>query len=334
MQKCGFEFQPVLSNPESPSDSWQSYDTHIGDINGDQKPDIIWNFLGTKNRSYFALNTGGNQFEFSGLSEAPQGGWGIYKLRLGDINADGADEFVWNTTSSGVNRTYISKLKADGSGIEQINSQDMSGGGWGPYEFFLGNVNGGGEDLIFNELLTYNHTYVALSEGNGTFTLRPRSRHPVPGGSSGWGIYNAYTAFADNNTNTDFILNHPSQTQNYIYVNLSNSDGSFTYMPLQSHPLKQDWRDYRTFIGDVDGDGIDDIVWTNQGSGQTISHVFTALGTQTGEYDFSPVKQTNPYQTTWAQYSVQLIDINGDSRKDMIWLKPGANTEIYTALSK
>lgn len=327
----GFDFQPVVVNSESPSDSWQSYTTHVGDLNGDKQPDIVWSSLSsTSNKTYFALNTGGNQFQFSGLSQASQSGWGLYELKLGDIDADGADEFVWNTTTNTANRTYIGKLNTDGTGIDQLNSQDYSVAGWQNYEFFLGNVNGGGEDLIFNQLSSSNSTYVALSNGDATFDQRPRSDHPL----SGWNTYTAYTAFADNNTNTDLVFTYPSTENNYIYVDLSNSNGSFTHLPIQTHPASQDWSIYETFVGDVDGDGIDDLVWTNLASGQTVSHVYTALGTNTGEYDFSPVKQSNPYQTTWSQYSVQLLDINGDTKKDILWLKPGASTEIYVALAK
>ncbi|MEM7375683.1 MAG: thiol-activated cytolysin family protein [Bacteroidota bacterium] len=329
----GFDFQAAIVSSESPSDSWQSYTTHIGDVNGDQQPDIVWSSLtADANKTYFALNTGSNQFDFSALAQASQVGWTDYVLKLGDIDADGADELVWNTLLSSQNRFYTGKLNSDGSGIDQVGAQNYGGAGWSEYEFFIGNVNGGGADLIFNELYSYNHTYVALSNGDATFEPRSLSKHPVPG--PGWTNYTAHTAFADNNTNTDIVLTYPSPDNNYIYVNLSNNDGSFTHLPLQTHPASQDWSDYHSFVGDVDGDGIDDLVWTNLASGTTVSHVYTALGTNSGEYDFSPVRQSNPYQTSWSQYAVQVLDINGDDKKDLLWLKPGSTTETYVALAK
>ena len=117
-------------------------------------------------------------------------------------------------------------------------------------------------------------------------------------------------------------------------ANLSNGDGTFTTTRSQSHPVQQDWTYYQTNVGDVDGDGIDDLSWTNQEEGLITSTIYTALGTSSGVYDFSPVKQESPYQNTWAQYTIHMLDINGDRKKDLLWIKPGSNTEIYTALAK
>ncbi|MEO0472258.1 MAG: FG-GAP-like repeat-containing protein, partial [Bacteroidota bacterium] len=328
----GFDFQPIVTNPESPADSWQSYTTQIGDLNGDQQPDIIWNFLSNTNQSYFALGQGGTQFQYSSHFQASVSGWSLYHMDVGDVDADGADEIICNTLTNSANRAYTFQLTQDESSLEQINVQDFGGGGWGDYELFLGNVNGGGEDLLFNELMAYNHTYVAQADGDGSFSLRPYDRHPVPG--PGWGNYTAFAANADNNTNTDFILSYPSPNNNFLYINLSNPDGSFQYLPLQTHPVGQDWTDYKPYVGDVDGDGIADVIWTNQASGEVSANVYTALGTNNGTFDFSPVKQTQPYQTTWSQYVVNLMDINGDGKKDILWFKPGTNAEAYVALAK
>ncbi|MEL6650874.1 MAG: hypothetical protein AAFQ87_08740 [Bacteroidota bacterium] len=47
-----------------------------------------------------------------------------------------------------------------------------------------------------------------------------------------------------------------------------------------------------------------------------------------------PVKQSSPYQATWSQFQSFLLDINGDSKKDMLWIKAGSTTEIFVALAK
>ncbi|MEL6593960.1 MAG: hypothetical protein AAFQ68_27910, partial [Bacteroidota bacterium] len=283
------------------------------------------------NKTYFAINEGGNQFAFSELTEAAQNGWSRYDFLVGDIDDDGADELVWNITHDNIiNRTYTANLSADQQSIEFLPHEDL-GTGWSQYDAYIGDMNGGGADLIFSRTDNINRLYVGKSNGDGSYT----QGGPFTRAENGWGSYQTYVAQADNNPNVDMVLNYPGNGINRLYVTPSSNDSKFnSALPAQDHPVDQDWRAYELLLGDVDGDGIDDAIWTNHGIGDITSNVFTALGTSSGMYDFSPVKQSSPYQATWSQFQSFLLDINGDSKKDMLWIKAGSTTEIFVALAK
>ncbi len=60
-----------------------------------------------------------------------------------------------------------------------------------------------------------------------------------------------------------------------------------------------------------------------------------SLGKADGTFDFSTATQVHTAERSdWAQYSVHLADLNGDSRQDVIWIHPGAATRIYVGLSE
>ncbi len=328
-----FEFQPTVVHSASPTDSWQQYETRVADLDGDQVDDLVWSYLTSDNNlTYFALSQGGS-FEYSELTERPGGGWNYYDLLLGDIDQDGADELIWNITRDNTHlRTYVGNLNDDGQGIHISTYFDIpAASDWGSYQPYIGNVDGGGEDLIFNKTISYNTTFLNLSNGDTTFT----HRGPYTRSQRGWHRYKTFTGFADNNTHTDLIFNENSSSVNRIYVNLSNGNGSFDMsIAGQDHPVRQDWTGYQTLVGDVDGDGIDDICWTKMALGSSENAVYTALGTNSGNYDFSPVKQSNPYQTTWSQFSPFMLDVDGDGQQDMLWIKPSRSMEYYVALAK
>ncbi|MEL7534561.1 MAG: VCBS repeat-containing protein, partial [Bacteroidota bacterium] len=322
---------PTPPTTITPSEPWTKYQTRIADLNGDDADDIIWNNIESGNSTYFALSDGSAQFSFSDETRHPNFGWSKYALLIGDIDADGNDELVWNITHPNTaNRTYTAGLSADNQSLEFTPYND-NGTGWGDYDAYIGEVNGGGADLFFSRTNNINRTYIGKSNGDGTFSIGGYFTRQ----EGGWGNYNTYTGHADNNTTTDLLFNYPSNGINRLYVSPSLSNATMnSSIPAQDHPVNQDWRDYKMLIGDVDGNGIDDITWTNHGTGDISSHLFTALGTNTGEYDFTPVKQTSPYQSTWSQFDSFLLDINGDSKKDMLWIKPGSTTEYYVALAK
>lgn len=326
----GFDFQPAVTNSVNPSDSWASFETRIADLNGDDLDDIVWNYTESRNKTYFALNQGSNQFDFSDKTEPNANGWGNYDLLIGDIDDDGTEELVWNITNGNtVNRTYTASLSADNLSVEFTAPED-EGAGWGSYDAYIGDMNGGGADLIFSRTDNLNRTYIGKSNGDGTFDVGGHFTRS----ENGWGSYNTYVGQADNNTNVDLLFNYPGGSTNRLYVSPSSGTGFNSSIPHQDHPVHQDWRSYKMLLGDVDGDGIDDVIWTNHGTGDITSNLFTALGTNSGMYDFTPVKQTSPFQSTWSQFESFLIDINGDTKTDMLWIKPGSTTEYYVALAK
>lgn len=328
-----FAFQPTVMHAASPRGSWQQYDTHVADLDGDGTDDLVWsNLTADNNLTYFALSQGGS-FSYSTLTERPGGGWNRYKLFFGDVDADGTEELIWNVTrNNSHNRTYVGDLNGNNQDIQISPYFDAhSASDWGDYQLLVGDIDGGGDDLIFNKTKVDNTIFSYLSNGDATFTKRGPYTRP----ENNWGAYEIYTAFVNNDAHVDLIYNFPSSQTNRVYTSLSDGSGGFSdFSQAQNHPDTHDWSGYHTLVGDVDGDGMDDICWTKMALGEVDNQVYTALGTSSGRYDFSPVKQVHPYNAVWSQFSAFMLDVNGDNHQDLLWIKPGGNTEYYVALAK
>lgn len=78
----------------------------------------------------------------------------------------------------------------------------------------------------------------------------------------------------------------------------------------------------RSLVGDIDGDGIDDMVWNELVSGpQGANRVVVGFSSDSGELtgsegDDSP--QPSPPEG-WVNFDVYVADTNGDGRSDLVW---------------
>ncbi|MEO0899111.1 MAG: thiol-activated cytolysin family protein [Bacteroidota bacterium] len=333
--KGTFDFQPVINYSGGTNPNWSIFKTHIGDVNGDQLDDVIFNALESdNNRTYVAINQGNGQFTYSNSMQRPAGGWNKYELHLGDIDSDGADEFLWRYNGSGYgSRLYTGKYMLAADSVKIFPYQDFSGTGvWGSYDSFVGNVDGGDEDLVFADIGGNSDAFTLL--GNGDSTMSLGTTYFL---GEGQHYYEPYGGQATNDRLSDIIMVKLRDNDMGVLVASSNGNGTFSWTGGTKRPSNYnttDWRSYKPYIGDVDGDGIDDITLTNQESGVTCSKVITALGTPNGEYDFTPVKQEQPYANTWAQYTILHLDINGDNKNDLVWIKPASTADIFIALAK
>ena len=143
---------------------WRTYQTLVGDINGDGRTDLIWNDTHDLNRIYVGLSNGDGTFTFVSHQDHPERGWIDYTTLVGDVNGDGRADLIWNETTHR-NRTYIGLSNDDGT-FTFVSHQDRIEQGWRNYQALVGDVNGDGQtDLIWHETSGFNRTYVGLSKG-------------------------------------------------------------------------------------------------------------------------------------------------------------------------
>jgi hypothetical protein len=250
---------------------WQGFQTLSGDVNGDGQDDLIWNELNeAHNRIYVGLSTGNRAFTLLNFQDHRGGRWQGFRTFIGDVNGDGQADLIWNETNEAHNRIYVGLANGDGT-FALLDFQEQGRPRWQDFQLFVEDVNGDGrDDLIWNETIAaHNRTYVGLANGDGTFAFLPFQDRAEPG----WQAYQTLVGDINGDGNGDLVWNRISETQNQIAVALSMGDGRFDFQPIQEYAVA-DWGAAQTRIGDINGDGRDDLLWywlTDSGSKLSIA---------------------------------------------------------------
>jgi hypothetical protein len=245
-----------------PTLNWAGYKLTTADVNGDGKADLIWNYLGSINRTYVALATGDGSFTRLAAWDQPEGGWTGYTLSAVDVNGDDKADLVWNYVNK-TNRTYVATSKGDGTFNRMAIPQDQPGD-WTGYTFSTADVSGDGSaDLIWSYLGSINRTYVALSSRNGLFAAPTFVDQP----EHGWTGFDLHMGDVNGDGMADLVWNLLGD-RNVTYVATSNGDGSFSRDPTawvraENGNTAGTWLGFRLFVADVNGDGRTDLLWND-----------------------------------------------------------------------
>jgi murein DD-endopeptidase MepM/ murein hydrolase activator NlpD len=281
------------------------------------------------------------------------GGWTdntIYPRVSGDVNGDGKDDIV----GFGASQVAVSLSNGDGTFRTPITSTPSptngfttNVGGWtnnNLYPRMLGDVNGDGRDDIVG--FGISQVSVSLSNGSGSFSTpinsTPSSTNGFTTGVGGWTDNNTYPRMLGdvNGDGRDDIVGFGA---NRVFVSLSNGNGTFG-VPIASLPSSTNgfttgvggWTNNNTYprmLGDVNGDGRDDIV------GFGTNHVFVSLSNGNGTFGVpiaSLPSSTNGFTTGvggWTDnnnYPRVLADVNGDNRDDIVGF---GGSSVFVSLS-
>ena len=324
-----FRYLPYQDHPAG--GGWAAFRTLVGDVNGDGRDDLMWNYPANgSNRTYVALANADGTLQFLTLQDHPvAGAWQDFTPLVGDVNGDGRDDLIWSALTNTGNRTYVGLANANGTFTFLAFQDHPAGGGWGAFHTLVGDVNGDGrDDLIWGTTTnTLNRTYVGLANANGTFTLLPFQDHPAPGG---WAAFHTLVADVNGDHRDDIVWSGTTSFANRTYVGLANADGTLQLLPYQDHPSAEAWQDYTTLVGDVNGDGRDDLMWNALTAGRNRTYV--GLANASGTLQFLPYED-HPATETWTGYRTLAADINGDGRQDLLWNEAAARSRTYIALA-
>jgi subtilisin-like proprotein convertase family protein len=310
------------------------YTRRIGDVNGDNRADIIafgsdfaYVSLGQAIGTFANPIVGINSFG-SGING---GGWvsnNVYLRQIADVNGDGRDDIV----GFGSDYTYVSLGQANGtfaSPIIGINSfgASIAAGGWtnnNLYERELGDVNGDGRADIVG--FGSDYTYVALGQANGTFAnpIIGIAGFGASGAGGGWTSFNQYPRMVGD-ISGDGRADIVGFGAAGVFVSLGQANGTFgaTTLVAEAFGTGQGWSTQDLMprmLGDLNNDGRMDII----GFGTSGTYGALALPGGTGFSDIAFMTTSfgaGPEDGLWDRNLINprsVGDINGDGRADLI----------------
>lgn len=214
-----------------------------------------------------------------------------------DVNGDGILDMIGNN-SGGANDISVALGNGNGTFRAALSFQ---GGTLSYYpEFKVGDFNGDGMADIAVDGTYDNSINILLGNGNGTFKARISFIYkPLPGTET-----NLQLEVADFNNDgaLDFaVMNGEAPLS--LGVFLGNGNGTFRA------PISTTTDIYNMATGDVNGDGIMDIVASQYYS--PTSRVL--LGNGNGTFALGPT-----FSTPGGSRGVNVIDVNGDGKLDMV----------------
>lgn len=325
-----FAAPTTASHPVSPADGWGNYQLVTGDFSGDGKTDLAWVFLGALNKTYVALSTGSG-WTFTAVQQRPEGGWSPYKVLAGDTDGDGDDDLVFNVLGT-LNTTYVNLSNGDGSFDMTHGGVTHTSQGWSPYAAFLGDVNKDGRaDLVWNDvnLSQPNRTWASVFQANGVaLTQGPLFDHPT---TCCWTNYQRILGDFNGDGAVDLAFSNKKSGATALHMIKSLGNGAWTSVAYVSL-ANLEAGDFTAYAADINGDGIDDLVWNQLGA--NVNRVHTALGKSNSATEVSLVGQTHPATTNWSNATTLVGDVNGDNRDDMAWVISGATVQVFVALAR
>lgn len=249
---------------------------------------------------YSGNSNGDGTFTFTSVSVSPN----FNIIRLGDFNGDRiADLILYNSVPA---LAYL--------GLGTGTSYNFSGLSWSPaYNFVVtGDFNGDGK----TDLILYNSSgideYTALANGGGGFTYIHNFISA--------GFTQVLAADFNGDGKADLFLYRASD--GVAYLGLSNGDGTFAFSPV-TLPAGFVTGFDRASTGDLNGDGMADVLLYNSTSGAMVS----ALSTGTN-FTFSTQTRSSGYS------SVLLFDCNGDGKADVMLYDKLQHATTYLGMGR
>ncbi len=277
-------------------------DIAIADLDKDGNLDIS---IANTEVSFLTVLSGNGKGQFQQVAHSPfivHAKPHTHGIAVADFNGDGNLDLA--TDDWGQNKILI----ISGDGKMNFGNETFYGVGNRPYQRLrTADLNKDGKADIVTTNLEGNNTTVLLGQGNGKFNEAVGS--PFPCGASPFGV-----AISDVNGdgNPDLaIANSPTITseskgQDGLWILLGDGTGKFS--SLKGSPFKTGKSPSRLAIGDLDGNGINDIALTNYND-KSISIFYMGRNTVTTTKTIVVGKRPD---------GIAIHDMNGDGKKDII----------------
>jgi hypothetical protein len=313
--KGGFSPAPGSPFPAGHSPN----DIAVGDFNHDGCLDLAFANHETQNLTVLLGNCRG------GFAPAPLSPVIVavkphpHGIATGDFNGDGNLDLV--TDSWAENRLEL--LFGDGKGGFTTPGAYVAVGKHPYQRVRVADLNGDGKSDIVSTNLEGDNVSILLGDGKGDFRQPPGS--PFPCGDS---PFNVAIGDVNGDGTTDLaIVNSPSSTSDRsgrdgLTILIGDGRGGFT--KLHGSPFATPPRPNMVAIGDVNGDGIADIVVSNPDSDSITIFLMSRNGAVANRYTLTVPGHPK---------GLAIRDLNGDGKADIVVTNSTTNS-VTVILSK
>lgn len=267
-----------------------------GDFNGDGKPDLV-TANEKDNTVTVLLGSGTGGFGIAG--HFPAGSKPV-SVAVGDVNGDGKKDLA--VANNGANSVTV--LLNDGTGRFTLGSTVAVGSD--PTSVAVADFNNDSKPDIASVSGGFGHLNINLNNGNGTFGS------PV-NYATGFCANTVVVGYFNNDTQPDLAVGCVFPSNDGVSILFGNANGSF--QPFTSYDAGG--QTPRTLVvGDFNGDGMDDLVTSNDQFAN--NSVTVLLNDGAGAFD-----TVNVFTAGQSPMDVAVGDFNRDGRLDAVTADTG-----------
>jgi len=295
----------------------------VGDIDGDGKQDIVIANYGSNSVSVFR-NTAASGSITTGSFAARidfTTGANPYDVAIGDIDGDGkldlaVTNYTDNTVSIFKNTSNPGAIYA-GSLAARVDFAT----GANPYSVILSDFNlDSWLDMVVtnrtdNTITAFRNTAISGSVSPGTFMEKATY-------STGGRPNDAAVGDIDGDGNPDLVVLNDLESTMAVFRNAS----SYSFMPAGWFPAKVEFATSAAptavTIGDINGDGKQDIVVSNTGTSASVFRNTSGVSGYITAGTFAPGVE---FTTDVTSSGVAICDLDGDGKPDIIVTNSGGN---------
>ncbi|MFH2049508.1 MAG: toxin TcdB middle/N-terminal domain-containing protein [bacterium] len=325
-------FGPAITSNLSPANYDHLGFLHFNDVNGDGRADFIAK-VGYVMKVYLASATQVGMFTYSGETDL----YGLVDVgnnKMADANGDGLPDLIEFPSTGNQVRVHLS----DGAGgfVRDIYGSDVIESYTSSYntgKIHMADVNGDGlaDKICYSSFRTVD---VHLANGDGTYG--------TPGGNCGYSGYplacgegietildaaweSGLINYADVNGDgfSDIVLSHSGYDRS-IYTYFSDGFGGFVKADQIATASECENVKGYVFLDDINGDGLADLIKTENQTYNNAVHYYLGNGAGDFEYQGSFNKSHRGF--------CNILDVNGDKLADFVGFGSGY-TNVYTHLA-
>jgi hypothetical protein len=292
-----------------------------GDLGGDYKSDIVWRKtgLGVDKGAVFLWTMNGTVITDGRYLTPISEDWQVQFT--GDFNGDGKADVLWRNFGTGADAGKLYVWIMDGPNVSGGTGYTNSQADLGWRVDGVGDLDGDGKsDIVWRKTgAGVDKGAVFLWTMNGTGLASARYLDPI---GEDWQVVDLGDFNGDGKADVLWRNVNPSVPDaGKLYIWLMDGPNVIAGTGYTASQADLGWR--VDGVGDLNGDGKDDIVWRKTGAGLDKGAVFLWTMDGTG---LAGARYLDPIGEDWQVQGVG--DFNGDGKTDILWRNQGPGAAV------